>query len=415
MTAIANHPHRVSSVIAEVRADLSSVVDVPVWSMDPAETGHAIAEVGAVKAQLAELEARLLAHADRIAIAANTAASSTATWHAHATTTTRQQSPRLMRTAHGLDTHEATRTALAAGRVHVEQVEVVLRALGELPAGLDVEIVERAEAHLLELAADHDAKALRILGRRILEVVSPETADAHEATLLEREERAAAAATRFTMWEDGHGKVHGRFTLDSYTGAALRKALWAIAAPRHQASKGPLGDRAGRRPTPERLGQAFTDYIQRNPVNRLPKAGGLSATAVILIPLATLMGGLKAAHLDTGEPLSPGAARRLACQARIIPAVLGGKSQVLDQGRARRYYTEAQRIAKTIEARGCEIAGCQEPPGRCQLHHPTRWVDGGQTNRDGIMICPWHHTRAHDPRYTMHKLPTGTYSFHRRT
>jgi hypothetical protein len=31
---------------------------------------------------------------------------------------------------------------------------------------------------LLELAAGHDAKALRILGARILEVVSPETAEA---------------------------------------------------------------------------------------------------------------------------------------------------------------------------------------------------------------------------------------------
>ena len=213
------------------------------------------------------------------------------------------------------------------------------------------------------------------------------------------------------MYDDGHGKVHGRFTTDTLTGAALKKALHAIAAPRHQASKGPLGER---RPTPERLGQAFTEYVRRYPTTRLPKAGGLNATVVVLMDLDTLTGGLKAAHLDTGEPISPGAARRLACEAGIIPAVLNGSSQVLDLGRKKRFYTEAQRIAKTIEAGGCEIEGCDAPPGQTHLHHPERWADGGHTNRDSIMICPPHHTRAHDQRYNLTKLPTGKYGFHRR-
>ena len=70
--------------------------------------------------------------------------------------------------------------------------------------------------------------------------------------------------------------------------------------------------------------------------------------------LDTLMGGLKAAHLDTGETISPGAARRLACQAGIIPAVLDGKSQVLDLGRGKRYYTKpkgSSRPSKPAAAR----------------------------------------------------------------
>ena len=192
----------------------------------------------------------------------------------------------------------------------------------------------------------------------------------------------------------------------------LKKALLAFAAPKHQASKGPLGER---RPTPERLGQAFVELIQRYPTKTLPKTGGLNATVVVLMTLDTLMDGLKAAHLDTGEAISPGQARRLACEAGIIPAVLGGNSQVLDLGRKRRFYTEAQRIAKTIEAGGCEVDGCDWPPGMTHLHHPTRWADGGQTNRDAIMICPCHHARAHDQRYDMTKLPTGKYGFHRRT
>ena len=49
------------------------------------------------------------------------------------------------------------------------------------------------------------------------------------------------------------------------------------------------------------------------------------------------------------------------------------------------------------------------------MHHPVRWADGGETNRDGIMICPCHHSRAHDTRYEMKRLPTGKFTFHRRT
>src|SRR5262245_45794938 len=70
MTAIANHPHRVTSAIAGARSAIGSVAGVPVWSMDAAETTVALSELQSAKAQLAELEARLLTHAHRIEIAA---------------------------------------------------------------------------------------------------------------------------------------------------------------------------------------------------------------------------------------------------------------------------------------------------------------------------------------------------------
>ena len=104
------------------------------------------------------------------------------------------------------------------------------------------------------------------------------------------------------MWDDGRGKVHGRFTLDALTGAMLKKALHAFAAPKHRASQGPLGER---RPTPERLGQAFVEMVQRYPAKRLPQAGGLNATVVVLMTLETLMGGLKAAGSTPAKPSPP--------------------------------------------------------------------------------------------------------------
>jgi hypothetical protein len=225
-------------------------------------------ELNALAAQVAELQARLLTHAGRIRLPAETGATSTANWHAHRTRTTRPVAHRLMRLAEGLDQHEPTRAALAEGRLHPEQAEVILHGLAELPDDLDPDLVEQAEQHLITHAADFDARALRNLARRLLEVIAPDEADAHEAKLLEKEERDAAAATRLTVWEDGRGRLHGRFTLDALTGAMLKKHLLALAAPKHRASQGPLGER---RPTPERLGHAFTELSSATPPNASPR------------------------------------------------------------------------------------------------------------------------------------------------
>jgi hypothetical protein len=159
----------------------------------------------------------------------------------------------------------------------------------------------------------------------------------------------------------------------------LKKALFGLAAPKHRASKGPLGER---KPTPERLGQAFMDYVQRYPAHKLPHPGGLNATVVVLLPYDSLVGGLKTARLDTGETISAALARKLACEAGIIPAVLGGQSEVLDLGRRRRFHSRAQRIVATIEQGGCLEEGCDAPPAMTQMHHPKTWSQGAGTNRD---------------------------------
>ena len=64
-----------------------------------------------------------------------------------------------------------------------------------------------------------------------------------------------------------------------------------------------------------------------------------------------------AATLDTGDRISAATARRLACEAGIIPVVLGGRREVLDQGRRKRLFTRAQRIALATRDRGCTAIG----------------------------------------------------------
>jgi hypothetical protein len=113
--------------------------------------------------------------------------------------------------------------------------------------------------------------------------------------------------------------------------------------------------------------------------------------------------------------ITAGQARRLACGAGIIPAVLGGKSQVLDVGRKARFHNKAQRTAMGVRDRGCTALGCDWPPGMCHAHHNQPWSTGGSTNiADGRLLCPRHHSYAHHPKYQMNDAGNGKVSFHRR-
>jgi hypothetical protein len=191
MSATVPYSHRVTRAVAEARQDLAEVADVSVWSMRADETMATIDEVLRTEDQLAEIKARLLSHAQQIQLPAKTGSTSTANWHAHRTRTDRRAAHRTMRLAGSLQQHEATRTALAEGKLHAEQAQVILDGLQQLPADLDPDLVEQAEHHLIKRARDFDAKGLKHLARR-LEVIAPDVADAHEAQLLEQEEGGAA-------------------------------------------------------------------------------------------------------------------------------------------------------------------------------------------------------------------------------
>jgi hypothetical protein len=168
------------------------------------------------------------------------------------------------------------------------------------------------------------------------------------------------------------------------------------------------------------LGEAFGELLERVPADRLPTAGGVSATVVVLLDYDQLLTGIGAARLDTGEQVSAATARRLACQAGVIPVVyqrlLGGRSVVLDMGRTTRFHTSHQRIAMNVEQGGCSAVGCDRPAGWCHAHHQVPWAEGGGTSlTNGRLLCPFHHRRAHDHRYTTQDLPSGKLEYHLRT
>ena len=69
-----------------------------------------------------------------------------------------------------------------------------------------------------------------------------------------------------------------------------------------------------------------------------PTQGGERPHVTVTMDLDALRGKLGTAMLDHGGPITAAQARMLACDAMIIPAVLGSASQVLDMGTAVRLF-----------------------------------------------------------------------------
>ena len=82
--------------------------------------------------------------------------------------------------------------------------------------------------------------------------------------------------------------------------------------------------------------------------------------------------------------------------AMIIPVVLGGDSEVLDVGRAKRLFTPGLLRALWLRDRGCTIPGCSAPPHWADAHHLVHWIDAGVTSLlNGALLCGRHHSIVH--------------------
>ncbi|SDN76421.1 HNH endonuclease [Nocardioides szechwanensis] len=407
MSISADHTprHPVASFVARMHDELDHIGERPMWSMGDDETRHTLVEATRLLARLSALELKVAAHADRNQVGDASGATSAGVWWANHTRMTQAEAHRKIKLAKALEAHEPVGEALAGGDVLVDQARAITDSVGALPDTVQSDVRTRARDYLLEAAAHYDARALRIQGRRILDVVAPEVGEDEEARQLAAEEKTAEQAARLTMHDDGHGQTHGRFTVPTEVADTLRKAVQAIASRKA----------GGEGLSPHGMGLAFAEYVRRYPEDKLPTAGGVSATVVVTMTLETLMGGLKAAQLDTGTRISPGLARKLACEAGVIPVVLGGRSEVLDVGRRRRFHTKAQRIALAVRDKGCAAMGCERPGSWCHAHHLIPWIQGGGTSvENGVLLCPRHHTLAHHQDYELAHRPEGKVAFNKR-
>jgi len=408
--------------VAAARGAVESAAAVTASTLTVDELTDGISEVAALESQAAALKLALLAEADSRRIARELGATGTDACAAPLTGSTRAVMAGGVWLARLLEErYDATRAAFAAGGIIEAQVRVIVQAAEKLPEGVTDEQRRVAEAGLVAKAVDGmDARRLRQAARRMLSVVSRELADRHEADLLHAEERRAENETWMRLSDNGDGTFSGRFTIPELHGHLLLAALERLTAP-NRLSRNKAGEvveddtLVGEGPTvpyPERLGLGFTELIEHLPADGFGRNG---ATVIVHLDYQHLLDGLASARLDTGTPISAGEARRLACEAGLVPAVLGGRSEPLDVGFEQRLHNLAMRRGLSVEYDTCAVEGCERPFAWCDIHHPHAWSRGGRTSlANGLPLCPHHHRRAHDSRFDLSRLPSGEVRFTRR-
>ncbi|WP_260982583.1 HNH endonuclease signature motif containing protein [Arthrobacter sp. U41] len=110
--------------------------------------------------------------------------------------------------------------------------------------------------------------------------------------------------------------------------------------------------------------------------------------------------------LFTG-PVTASTVRKIACDADIIPVLLGGEGRILDIGRASRVFPPHIRKALTARDQGCAFPGCTIPAPWCEAHHITYWSRGGPTGTEnGTLLCSHHHHVIHKEQWTI-QIRTG--------
>ncbi len=307
-----------------------------------------------------------------------------------------------------------------AGRMSLRQGDRVVERAGTVTsmpaigAGLEAGVVTAAHVDVVSgglraldgagkssLAAEHEALAKAAESLSVGEFrtlvdgkVRRLQADGGVAEL-ERHKRSV----RMRMWHDRGSKMwHGRFQLDAETGSVLHGRL--------------------RRTVEALFHDREPEGCPRDPIE---KQGFLNAQALIAlcagevsgggvdlsiaIDLQTLASGLhehSVVHTSSGADLPIDTIRRLACEANIIPVVLGGDSEVLDVGRAQRLATKAQRRALRTVFPTCFVPGCDVPFDACQVHHLHPFELGGRTDLHDLRpVCSAHHHRFHEGGWTI--------------
>ncbi|TDW17483.1 5-methylcytosine-specific restriction protein A [Kribbella kalugense] len=307
------------------------------------------------------------------------------------------------------------------------QAGVIVSALERVRSRVPVEDLDVAEQQLVTLAGRLSPAELRTAAKQICDLLDSDGPEPDENKAYERESLTLSNA------ENG---VKFRGYLANENAELLRSLTFSGARP-HKTPTGDLDPRprdkrqADALTTALTIAAAATDAAFTPPTARPPRAvdpadtAGTAAGVDMTAPVGENRAGwvpgfgakanitvtidlndLKAATADAtgnlvyGDQLSAAAIRRLACDAKIIPLVLGSNSQPLDVGRAERLVTRAMRRALNARDRGCVVCGA--PPVMCDAHHLTSWIDGGPTAISNLaLVCRRHHTDLHNGHWTI--------------
>ena len=291
---------------------------------------------------------------------------------------------RLLRLVRQLGLYPLTEAAFDTGEISMAHVAAIMSGLEALPGHLRPTL----EGHLVafaQFAAPEDIDGF------IDELL--ETLGIDKIADIRRERRYAQRGV------DLHQTIHGNRslagTLTPEVGQALERALELAGA-----SAGPDDHRTPRQRFHDALGVIANAYLASNGT---PSFTGSPRNVMVTMDLATLEEQLhgKLLTMPDGATITAATARRLACDAEIIPAVLGGNGDVLDIGQAGHEFTVATRRAAYLRDQGrCAFPGCQAPV--VELHHIVFRRHGGPGSLDNAAwLCSYHHWLVHEGHWTL--------------
>ncbi|MFB8189326.1 DUF222 domain-containing protein [Microbacterium sp. NPDC055988] len=298
------------------------------------------------------------------------------------------------------------RAVLGSGALSAPAAAMIITVLDRCRVTAGPERVSEGERVLVEKAQGLALDDVRKLVVRAEAWLDPDGVEPKE-----EERRGKRALTLF----ERDGMVHLNAVLDAETAApivtAIRGFVSAAFAARNDAPDPDAPD-ADRRTVPMIQADALAVFCAHvlGCQTRVPVAG---ATVIVRMNLSDLESGAGSATVDgMDQPVSVGAARRMAAGGGIIPCVFGGNSEVLDWGREKRLFTRAQRLALAERDGGCAMCGL--PPEMTKAHHVRWWKrDHGPTDlTNGVLLCETCHHRIHDNGWDIHidhpRYGTGT-------
>jgi hypothetical protein len=186
--------------------------------------------------------------------------------------------------------------------------------------------------------------------------------------------------------------------------AVLEAAIGPLSAPAPNEETG----QRDLRPAGQRRVEALAEVCRRSSAldadgQGSDGAAGSAAALHVTIALSDLQvltgAGEVLGSTATGTLLSPEVLRRVACDAALVPHVLGTAGGDLDLGRVVRLFTRAQRRRLWRRDRTCTFPGCHRPALWAKAHHVLHWADGGASDIDNaVLLCQDHHTFVHTRR-----------------
>jgi Domain of unknown function (DUF222) len=292
-----------------------------------------------------------------------------------------------------LDQFEQTEDAFAAGRINLEHTAAVVRALLTLP----IDMREVVEPVLLLACDENTPEEVTKLVDELLEGMG------YDKESDRRRER------RFTQrGVDFHAVAHRTYAM---TGTLMPEVAEVLKLALHAAD--PQGGEEDTRTPRQRMHDALAVIAQHFLEHAdVPIANGERPRLVVTIRREDLQlegaaGVAAMASLASGTKIPLETARRLACDAGVIPVVLGGRSEVLDLGRTSRGFSSACRKAALIQQGGkCAYPKCRRPVMEC--HHIVWWSRGGASNLDNAAwLCAFHHWLVHEGKWEMRRDESG--------